>query len=374
MDSLIFQEYLKTNDTKLLWNISKQDRYNLINEISKKLDKTKTKKSRLKLLIALDVLSDSKPYSFKNDCKFNTLKNIGSSCYLDSVLMVLLAIPNKFVSTKILDVPIKNDPTLCDMNSRIKIQTFLKDLSNSLRKDGNIEYCTNLREVLVDCPGGEDFHLSGERDAGEFLQYILSMFPDTAIARKSVVTYYTNETGKFSEKNSIKISRRVDKKSSIIRFITAFQLENENILDTQQLLKITEDSGILSGSNIVRHKDKVYKRRISVDNLEDAPYIIFSVQRKSPINGRILRVPLVPYQKLTLSDKKSFMLIGIVVYEKHHYTSYFKCNDNWYFYNDISKTPVKYIGSYSKMLKQDKRKPSPIKNGTLYFYAQINQN
>ena len=71
-----------------------------------------------------------------------------------------------------------------------------------------------------------------------------------------------------------------------------------------------------------------------------------------------------------LIKDKTLYLTSIVIHTGGaHYVSVFKCERNWFYYDDnpgSSSHIIKYIGSYEKMLEIH---PNPLSHGTLFFYT-----
>ena len=141
---------------------------------------------------------------------------------------------------------------------------------------------------------------------------------------------------------------------------------NHNIKD---FITLYEDTGDL-GDDVFNAEDlnMVFKRRISTTTLIDSPYIIFGFNKLSP-NG-FIKTSIIPSQTISLESGSRFQLIAIVIYSTKHYTSYFKCGTNWYYYNDLV-SEMRFVGTFEKLLES---KPSPITNGTLYFYSRLPDN
>ena len=72
---------------------------------------------------------------------------------------------------------------------------------------------------------------------------------------------------------------------------------------------------------------------------------------------------------MTLNNNKLTLNAIVVHTGGAHYIANFKCNGNWFWYDDspgLPKHTIKYIGSYENMLKTH---PNPLTHGTLYFYT-----
>ena len=145
--------------------------------------------------------------------------------------------------------------------------------------------------------------------------------------------------------------------------------------NSQELLNIEDDSGILSEDDLFKPwkddgDDTSFCRRIQKINVINAPYLIFYLERGGVEKGKnkFYRNEIIPDLEITLESGKKLNLTSIVIktgeVDSGHYTCYYKCKDEWYFYNDLSST-IKDIGSYKNLLKNKDVKTS----STLLFYV-----
>jgi hypothetical protein len=73
--------------------------------------------------------------------------------------------------------------------------------------------------------------------------------------------------------------------------------------------------------------------------------------------------------KVSKTDPDDLFLTHIIVLQDAHYTVYFKCNNGWYLYNDLSRSTIE--DCYSNNLDMLKRNhPIVTTHGTLLFYNQ----
>ena len=319
--------------------------------------------------------------NFTVDCtKFGGLYNISSSCYLDSVLFALLAIPTKFIDDNILFKNIKRsqkvisgDTFYQDIRIRTIIQKYLVAIAHSIRSTKNIRVCTPFREVIKHCKikGMPDFGLPGQQEAGEFLIYLLKIFNSEGLAQRKTVTLATNNLTTNVHKSQLQLSSTVtDSKASIVLFIDSFLLSDRrnsrNFIHNFLLEK--QDSGKLDQDNLFRVKDALYRRRISYSMLMDAPYLIFWAQRADPITGNVLKTSIIPTKQITMKTGRILTLNAIIIHfgfvNFGHYITYFRYRNTWYLYDDIGAR-IEIIGDYNALMNFN---PSPITNGVLYFY------
>lgn len=333
----------------------------------------------------LELFDKAPPHGDNEDLNINGLYNVGASCYLDSVLVCLFAIPTEFVNDNILNATLKvkqgpmfdcapnrsNDlveKQYTDLENREDVQKQLRSIADSITGDGKVKRCTNLRKSLRKCPVSEDYHLHGEKDAGEFLGYILNMF-DTNLAYKRITSLFTHELGD----NPKKVVKSVveDKNASIVQFVHGSWLSSMNQKNSYYMSEFLAETRDDVFDDLYYHKGNGYERRIVTEELISTPYLIFNVQRKylSSRTGReiFLRTRIIPSETLSIYNGSRFQLIGVVVYTSHHYMAYFKYGYDWYFYDDMGGH-VELVGEYEDLLKQ---KPSPITQGTIYYYNPI---
>jgi len=306
--------------------------------------------------------------SQKDCCEIGGLINIDDSCYLDSVLFALLAIPNKFVNKYILFKTNRHSKFL------MLLQKYLIYLTQEIRLKNTFQVCTPFRKIIKNykVSGMPNFGLPGQQEAGEFLIYFLSLFNSQNVATTRHTSYATNSISrKVKSKDLIETSTMIDTQASIITFIDSFQLFEKRRCDNHifQFLKQREDTGILDNNNLFRHKKQTYVRKISETHVIDAPQIIFWAQRANPITNKVLRTRIIPNKKITLGNNKKLRLYAIVLHlgyiSNGHYITYFRNKKKWYLYDDISRN-VSEIGSFTDLLHFN---PNVSTHGILFFYG-----
>lgn len=317
-------------------------------------------------------------------CTFTGLNYNSNSCYQDSVLMSLFAIPNDFIQKSILTKDVKSLTEknskkwiVCSENQqkdyeiRQEIKKELNDIAKNIQQ-GNHSVaitCKNLRKIFSRCSTIEKFHETNTQDAGEFLQYIFNIFKVISSVRTRSI-YVTND---------IKSHDNFHKVSEITEFESPIFLLPSSILSKYQEISITNlleqvEDAIFSDENLYRDRatGMQYRRRIELYRLVDAEYAVFYAQRVyfDISRGKTLRnvTSILPPEKIQLSSK-TLKLTSIVTHVSNHYTCYICCDEKWFYYNDnpgSNKFMVKKIGSYKKMLEET---PNPMKYGVLYFYT-----
>ena len=306
---------------------------------------------------------------YLKDCrKIGGLINIDDSCYLDSVLFALLAIPNKFVNKYILFKKNKHSKFL------VLLQQYLIYLAQEIRVKNTFNVCTPFRKIIKNYKinGMPNFSLPGQQEAGEFLIFFLSLFNSQNVAKTRHISYATNSISrKVKSKDLIETSSILDTRGSIIIFIDSFQLLNKKKYNNYifHFLRQREDTGILDSKNLFRHKQQTYVRKISETHIIDAPHIIFWAQRVNSINNNILRTKIIPNKKIILGNNKKLRLYAIILHlgnmSNGHYITYFRNKKMWYVYDDISRN-VSEIGNFVDLLQYN---PNASTHGVLFFYG-----
>ncbi len=314
----------------------------------------------------------------------------GNSCYLDSALMSFLVIPNSFTDYMLnMDLSSVKLPYegLCgdgrkDLTNRKRVQQELKRIANSMRGIGpKVDNCTSLRSILRSCPDPEEDHNTDFKDAGEFLTYILNMFP-LFLAKKKVITYGSTNLvdNSINKGDLVFVNEVIDDKASVMHFVQNDLVKSigSGSVNISSFLRQVTDSGVLEVKNTYRPDDipnASFRRRISIETLESTPYLIFNVKRigVKMINSREMvetfdQNVIIPEQRITLPSGQAFELAAVTIYAgSPHYVCIFKCEGLWYYYNDYPYT-LKVLGS-SFEEATEKCRYNPTTNGTLYFYT-----
>jgi hypothetical protein len=330
------------------------------------------------------------PFQKINKCKIlKGLNWVNNSCYIDSCLHALLVNSNNFVDKYILNVNLKNYPKKkCgnnikdDIKNRQKIQKELKKITLYIRSGFLESYnADNLRENLKLCKTNEDWWTNYPRDPGEFIGYLLDLFP-TDKSVKIIDNYYTNELKRVNLQDQIvlKSDSIIENKASIIQTISPDTfIKNGNcnidkylydIDDTILTPSVNPKTGVKTDNFFQGPNNTKYNRKIKIFRLLDSPYIIFNIIRKHPITRQfICNVNVNPLEKITLFSGRILYLSSVISFvNNNHYICYFICNNKWYRYNDIldNKNNIKIIGNFKDLLEET---PNVKNNGILYFYT-----
>jgi len=299
------------------------------------------------------------------------LRWISDSCYLDSSLFALFVVNTPFIYDNILNVDLHERSTSSlgcgtdpkrDLENRKKVQAALVRIANTMSGDDNVKNCTELRKALARCPHVENYHKGGEKDAAEFLTYILAKFP-TNVAIKETKTYGRTGNGQWNL-----ITQSIDTKASVIWEVDSlvlYELPRKEYTDIGSFLsQVSED---MPDGGFHDDDGNTYIERREIIQLSTSPFLIFSVHRRHILTGKFIKRHILPTQQIIIDSGERFAFTAAVLWNEHHYITYFRCKDGWFKFDDMFKT-VQYIGTYDEMLKLS---PSVTTNATMYFYVPI---
>ena len=304
---------------------------------------------------------------------FRGLQYTGNSCYQDSTLLALFAVPNKIIESQILTKNLNlisrkefhcTENMKQDVKIRKRIQNELIRITNSMRGGTQIKTCSNLRNLFKNCQGSQEFHETETQDAGEFLQYLFKIFE---VKNKTYrrVTLVSNEFGRHAK--LIKVYENIYTNESPIISISPYSIADKKEDTISSFIK-TVDDAVLDIENLYTYRGESYQRKIEINEVLAASFLVFHIQRLyvDLESGREVRnqTAIIPPEYIVIG-KNNLILRAIVVHQNNHYTCYIICNGVWYYYDD-TKTQIFTVGSYEKMIEN---KPSPLTKGVLYFYV-----
>jgi len=295
---------------------------------------------------------------------FRGLEYTENSCYQDSVLLCTFAIPNDTIDNYILA------DTHCTKNINVhKIQNELIRITEWMRgyallhsqgecyDDYPSKNCSELRRLVKNCRGSQDFHDTDMQDAGEFLQYIFNLF-QVNIAETSETTYVTNEKG--STPTLTLVGTTYDRSASPIISVSVDKIKKETQIN-EFLIQV--ETAELSDDNLYRYNGTTYNRMLQIRKVIKSPYIVFYIHRLKMLStgkSRKVRTRIIPVQKIG-----NLFLSAIITHSADHYTAYIRHKKYWYYYDD-TKDRIVRVGLYDDMINS---KPDPTKDGTLYYYV-----
>jgi len=294
----------------------------------------------------MDILSESIPIVGSVNCgNFNPLDNIKNSCYLDSVSMALFAVPNDYITNAMFLTELtatKKPVYMCsdnkndDLKYRKSVQKELAKIALSFQGKStlSVQNCTNLRSALEKCPGFKKhakYHKGYQEDAGEYLEYILNMFPHMNNVLLTIQSQLVEDLYK--------------------------QLGNDQFVTIGYLL------------------NTIYKK-----NEFTMDYFVVDIRRNNDPSNSFNLIPLriFPTERFTADNGNIYNLTAIVAWTKNnkensgHYTAYIKCGLAWFHYDDDANMKIRKIGEYNTLLAGGhENSPNIISNSTIFFYKKL---
>lgn len=317
----------------------------------------------------------TKTITEQKEIKFQGLSFTGNSCYMDCTLLNLLLFPNSVIKEHILESDISKytksfNPAidLKESKKRIKpIQTELNKINFFLTDGHEPKNCKELRKTFSKCKGTQEFHNTNTQDAGEFLQYLFNLFNMNDLCKDIVYTYAGNSITKLKL-----VDTHSETSSPIIQIVESLlsNLRQDLIYPITSFIKQI-DIIHFDSKNLCKYKDVSYSEKMTITKKSiQIPLAIFYVKRLGYKKGteHFYKTMIYPTPTLFRKNYSHLNLSGIVIHTGGaHYVTVLKRNGIWYFYDDNpgGNPIIKKIGSFEEMLQT---KPSPITNGTLYFY------
>jgi len=319
-----------------------------------------------------------------NNKQPRALKWTNNSCYLDSALFAFFTGPKIFIE-KMLTSDIENDidkmiPNVCgegeqDLINRKNTQAELKKIGYSIMNKGpEIEFCTDFRKTLKECPDEENYHTSGIGDAGEFIIYLLSIFPIEKSVVKTII-YGTNNHDdyfdpKLFSKEEIYKSVSFEEKDSIVHIIHNDQISKIGNKDDTFISQFLKEKIDTKDELFYANDKKVYSRKIQITSVESTPYLIFSLKRSSNENLPIDENIIIPDKIIELGNKVFFLSAAVIYTGKCHYVAVAKYNGIWWYYDDQNYKDTKTLKPFKTF--DDVVKESlinPLTHGTQFYYT-----
>lgn len=331
----------------------------------------------------VDSSSSDEDSPFQQACAgFRGLDYTGNSCYQDSVLLALFALPNPVITREILKKNINTisnsgkkwiscaDNNDTDYKRRKAIQDELMRITDSMRGLEHVRYCSKLRTLIRHCPGSQAFHGTGTQDAGEFLLYLFNLFQVTNTVKQRITQVTNTMIGVPGDVLIVNDAAEVSTPLISVHPRDITGLESVNV--SQFLEHIDDATFDYDNRYIEPHTGQLFSRRIEINRVVSSSYLVFSFQRTyydHRYGHRKRAHTRVDCPETIQVDHRTLHLHAIITHVSSHYTCYIKCSGRWFFYDDDPGDhthTIKSLGSYNKMLQH---LPNPRTNGTMFFYV-----
>lgn len=349
--------------------------------------------------------------SLYNDCgAIRGLRNVNAfTCYLDSVLMVLLAVRNKFIDRYILDrdLTIHNTPpTVCATDPRQnlagvrKVQDEIRRLAFLIRNGHHVpepvRVCRNLlRHLKRHCrlrlgTTYAAFYQETQNSASDFLAFILNVFSfceefHTRLITENLFRRVATDTGfAFTTRTThdnvscVWVVPHEDLQTPR-RFRSLLHHESDTILRPTQAYFRQQD--------VERKNPFLFYRRVSYWE-KIPPFFVVELSRVDLVSRQFLTTRVVPNK--VIQRRKLFGVIVHVGYSgpesqattpirgyqtpesisdvgavgSGHYTACLLCGNEWFGYDDL-RSRLHKIGSFRDLVAT-----TPVAtHGVLFFYS-----
>jgi len=318
--------------------------------------------------------------SFSCD-KLRVLAWEGNSCYMDSILFALFATPNPSLEKiTLFQRYLQSMDGLCGDRSKEVYDAFKKELMEivlSMRSSmRSLKACRGVRRFLrkySTCSLMEispNFSNSGQHEAFEFLQFILSVF---GIGRRQVgakIVYRKRYGVVLPARKTVwkEWFSREDKLYSLVHRVPYSEFKAHRNLGSYLHYRIKDYSLNMQQTFWQGEAVNSFEEQVIVQKF--ANVLILSLEREDPSTGIVnhegVQIPLT----LTDCEGKTVHLDAIVVHlgttdKNGHYVCFKKCDKQWILMDDLQSS-LQVYGSWSDAQK------SPLANvrthGVLYFY------
>jgi ubiquitin C-terminal hydrolase len=367
-------------------------------------------------------------------------ENTHLSCYMDSVIFALMAFPSPFLNlfilnpqiSNIIDMKLQGKHNKSDISKVVKyvekIQRIINKIDSEItvkKRSGKkttrylnslsvenvnsvpVKECRSLRLELLKEPfrvllpqdviekdrvNEQDriysFGDKTQEDVAEFLQALFDTFFIFNVTQTITIKYAsstqpsktkipTSESTKIKPIIQIPMNRAADYfRTGIISGV-----EYKETLTNGNLVRGNSNSN--NAMNPI-FDDKTTTFDYAVPKGLENQFVVLQLNRFN--NGREkITTPVIPSQTIRLNEGSAeLQLNNIIVHvgdtiKSGHYVAYFKCNDNWYLYNDMDDR-IERIGTYEELLehrilnssKTGFRYKGKVKNNAYLLFYSIN--
>jgi len=368
------------------------------------------------------VLDDEK---YADDCMaVKKYKYNNNSCWMDSVLFALFAFRTDFVSHYILERKVQDirvelshetngvkraysdeqlDRVIIPYIEKIKLilNNIFKHGNNqrlnSIGPDDNrskLYHTESLRKVLQQSITNTlKFTQYGQMDVEEFVRLLFSLFNINNITKNETQTYTSTLANGIPPENHTSLpsvgppiyqierptaEKLLSKTTEIFNLSTSFHAE----LEPRNYLRRVTEKDTKEGTKIIitkifNRKDTILNFEIDKNPIND--FMILQLTRITAIGITPIKylAKIYPPLQVQINDQSPLLELNQIIvhtgenFNSGHYVCYFKCNHNWYLYNDNpdgDKPPtIEPIGTHEDLLRHDDE--TVLKNAYLLFYS-----
>ena len=278
-----------------------------------------------------------------NKCGYNGLRFNNNSCYIDSLLVVLLITPTTFVNDNIFFSEVEKNVdhfSVCGSISNKEnkrkmvkmIQKEMRDLAIDMRYNIEVNKCTAMRDMIRNCTGNDIYKEGSTADPAELLNTIFTIFNINTMSEIETV-YYTNGD------SDVYVGRNVINKPPVIQVNT--------VIDGYNLYRAISnpEQDMIEGKKFFTHGGNNYryiKKNISYPAVN---FIVFHINRKiydEKTSKLVYNNVLINIPNGFLHRNENIYLYAIIEFipKYSHYIAYYRCDNRWLRYDDMENQVV----------------------------------
>lgn len=324
------------------------------------------------------------------ETELTPMKNIGASCFVDSVLFALLASENEVVNEQILQKNVDGMDMSEAASNRGEACIGVSEDDRRLKMAFFQQMLVTFTRVIrsnrvVDLPGCENFYSALRKcDPNKAIQIRRGAIGDPADVLKSIFSLFVFDTLKTSEqliytdpldqkdppeiKNPVKITSAHPIILIYSSDLRHWQNQNRRPTLTDVIGIKTTPREMLTAGNYIRINDKEYRARTEIiNNLYEikAPFLVFQLAREGEVEYYEVQIP----QTINVIQYK-LKCSAIISYIKYnHYACYFLYKSKWYLFDDQDRRKIKYVGTWKEMLEHRQYEHRVEQTARLVFYT-----
>jgi hypothetical protein len=273
------------------------------------------------------------------------LENNKNSCYMHSLFVALFHKRGSWIERQVLK-PVSN-------NSAKAVQDQLQKVIKGMHEESVATTCEDLRMVLH---AGDNEEEEEDRWIDKPLSPmdILTKLEQLNIIKSDNVERTVEVYGQINKTSPLVLTSRRTEVAEIVIDITSDSLKESGKVP----LKVDEfvkKNKMVTAANLVGTGGVTYNYVTTVIKHLSAPMLIVHVHRR--VLGRVtkLTVPVIPSEVIMLKKNTVPLSLSSIIIHKGnditgHYTCFYKCANDWYYFDDIKPESVKFIGSYEQLI------------------------
>lgn len=326
------------------------------------------------------------------------LRNVGNTCYMDSILFCLMALFPNFIKSTVTKMAgykvgseIPYSSTYCvaqqqpngdivkldresDAITRTEFAKSLLELyTNIASNNDNLKSCKVISHAIRSCQPSatkSSFLESSKKmeDASEFLQYVLNILDVQTVTQMS--TYYAVQFENGKVKTTIKTAGPIKHNTTPVivmeknyrnRYGDFIRIQDNPCLGGDEYAEL--DSLNLSVIDGIKYNGRMERKELDVTgtdflfidtnryyHMSDVEQVNSTVLKELNDNGintstgyeqgimdeNLLSLHPVEFDRLLYIGKATLLCVAAIVLQNAHYIVYYQRNGQWYKYNDLS--------------------------------------